>query len=168
MAFKRIFGAALANILCYNLLMDYDIETLQNLLKEDPSNFQARRELSIMLVNQGFNEEAEGNLKYLIKYFPDDAELYYNLGIVQEKLKNFAQARIAYEKAIELSPQEDFYYNLGEVLVELKEWDDAMDCAEKAIEGKKGIRYIVEETNGTVNSYGEQIPTVVAESDFTE
>ena len=51
---------------------------------------------------------------------------------------------------------------------EFKEWDDAMDCAEKAIEGKKGIRYIVEETNGTVNSHGEQIPTVVAESDFTE
>ena len=51
---------------------------------------------------------------------------------------------------------------------EFKEWDDAMDRAEKAIEGKKGIRYIVEETNGTVNSYGEQIPTVVAESDFTE
>ncbi len=51
---------------------------------------------------------------------------------------------------------------------EFKEWDDAMDCAEQAIEGKKGIRYIVEETNGTVNSYGEQIPTVVAESDFTE
>ena len=51
---------------------------------------------------------------------------------------------------------------------EFKEWDDAMDCAEKAIEGKSGIRYIVEETNGTVNSYGEQIPTVVAESDFTE
>ena len=43
-----------------------------------------------------------------------------------------------------------------------------MDCAEQAIEGKKGIRYIVEETNGTVNSYGEQIPTVVAESDFND
>jgi len=51
---------------------------------------------------------------------------------------------------------------------EFKEWDDAMDCAEQAVEGKKGIRYIVEETNGTVNSYGEQIPTVVAESDFSE
>ena len=51
---------------------------------------------------------------------------------------------------------------------EFKEWDDAMDCAEHAIEGKKGIRYIVEETNGTVNSYGEQIPTVVAESDFND
>ena len=37
---------------------------------------------------------------------------------------------------------------------EFKDWDEAMDCAEQAIEGKKGIRYIVEETNGIVNSYG--------------
>ena len=49
--------------------MGNDIETLQNLLKNDPSNFQARRELSILLVNNGFNEEAECNLKYLLKYF---------------------------------------------------------------------------------------------------
>lgn len=49
---------------------------------------------------------------------------------------------------------------------EFKEWDDAMDCAEAAIEGKSGVRYIVEETNGTVNSYGELIASVVAESDF--
>ena len=69
-------------LLCYNLLMDNDIESLQNILKEDPSNFQARRELSILLLNNGFNEEAEGNLRYLIKYFPSDAELYYNIRIV--------------------------------------------------------------------------------------
>ena len=60
--------------------MGNDIESLQNILKNDPSNFQARRELSILLVNNGFNEEAEGNLKYLLKYFPQDAEIYYNLG----------------------------------------------------------------------------------------
>ena len=41
-----------------------------------------------------------------------------------------------------------------------------MDCAEAAIEGKTGIRYVVEEANGTVNSYGELIASVVAESDF--
>ena len=51
-------------------------------------------------------------------------------------------------------------------IAEFKEWDDAMDCAEAAIEGKTGVRYIVEETNGTVNSYGELIASVVAESDF--
>ena len=49
---------------------------------------------------------------------------------------------------------------------EFKDWDEAMDCAEQAIEGKTGIRYIVEETNGIVNSYGELIASVVAESGF--
>ena len=41
---------------------------------------------------------------------------------------------------------------------EFKDYDEA-------IEGKSDLRYIVEETNGCVNSYGELIPTVVAESD---
>lgn len=48
---------------------------------------------------------------------------------------------------------------------EFKNYDDAMDCAEQAIEGKEGLRYIVEETNGCVNSYGDLIASVVAESD---
>ena len=48
---------------------------------------------------------------------------------------------------------------------EFKEYDEAMDCAEKAIEGHSDLRYIVEETNGCVDSYGELIATVIAESD---
>ena len=48
---------------------------------------------------------------------------------------------------------------------EFSDYGEAMDCAEQAIEGKPGLRYIVEETNGCVNSYGELIATVVAESD---
>ena len=40
-----------------------------------------------------------------------------------------------------------------------------MDKAEAVIEGKDGLKYIVEETNGCVDSYGELIATVVAESD---
>jgi len=46
---------------------------------------------------------------------------------------------------------------------EFVDYNDAMDCAEKAVEGKEGLRYVVEETNGCVNSYGELIATVVAE-----
>lgn len=116
------------------LYMGNEIENLQILLKEDPSNFQARRELSILLAENGFNEEALSNLRYLEKYFPEDAELQYNLGILYEKTKNSQEARVAYEKAIEISPQDDFYYNLGEVLVELKEWDLAMDAFKKVLE----------------------------------
>ena len=114
--------------------MENDIETLQKILQDDPSNFQARRELSLILVNNGFNEEAESNLEYLCKYFPEDAELFYNLGIVYEKLKKFDKAKEVYQKAIEISPEEDFYYNLGEVLVDLQEWDEAEKCFKKVLQ----------------------------------
>jgi hypothetical protein len=48
---------------------------------------------------------------------------------------------------------------------EFKEYDDAMDKAESAIDGKAGLKYIVEETNGCFNSYGDLVATVIAESD---
>lgn len=108
--------------------MGNEIEKLQAVLQRDPSNFQARRELTILLANDGFNEEALSNLQYLIKYFPEDAELHYNIGILHEKLKDFDKAKTSYQKAIELQPQDDFYYNLGEVLVSLQEWDAAIEA----------------------------------------
>lgn len=108
--------------------MGNEIEKLQTILQEDPSNFQARRELSILLADNGFNEEALSNLQYLVKYFSEDEEIQYNLGILYEKVKDFENAKESYKKAIDISPQADFYYNLGEVLVELKEWDEAIDA----------------------------------------
>ena len=106
--------------------MGNEIEKLQGILQKDPSNFQARRELSILLADNGFNEEALTNFQYLLKYFPEDAEIYFNIGILEEKLKNFIGAKEAYLKAIEIYPQEDFYYNLGETQVSLEEWDEAI------------------------------------------
>lgn len=47
---------------------------------------------------------------------------------------------------------------------EFSDYDEAMDRAEEAIEGKE-LRYIVEETNGCFNSYGDLVATVIAESD---
>jgi hypothetical protein len=46
---------------------------------------------------------------------------------------------------------------------QFKDYDEAMDKAEMSIEGKD-LRYIVEETNGCFNSYGDLIATVIAES----
>ena len=48
---------------------------------------------------------------------------------------------------------------------EFKDYDEAMDKAEAAIEGKDGLRYIVEESNGCFNIYGDLKTTVIAESD---
>ncbi len=47
---------------------------------------------------------------------------------------------------------------------EFKDLEEAFDCAEKAIEGKEDLKYIIEETTGHFNSYGELLVDVVAES----
>ena len=81
-----------------------EIKELQEVLKNDASNFQARRRLAILLIDSGFNEESLKQILFLIGIFPSDASLYYNLGIVYEKLKKLDRAEQAYLKAIELSP----------------------------------------------------------------
>lgn len=48
---------------------------------------------------------------------------------------------------------------------EYSDFDKALEVAQKAIAGKEGLRYIIEKTDGHVDSYGNQIVTVVAESD---
>lgn len=49
------------------------------------------------------------------------------------------------------------------LIAETKDYDLALQKAQKAIEGKEGYNYIIEETDGSMNSYGELIATVVAE-----
>ena len=52
-----------------------------------------------------------------------------------------------------------------DLIYETDDYDKALEKAEKAIEGKPDMNYIVEQTDGSMNSYGELIPHVVAESD---
>ena len=49
------------------------------------------------------------------------------------------------------------------LVAETKDYYEALQKAEKAIEGKEGYNYIVEETDGSMNSYGDLIATGVAE-----
>lgn len=49
------------------------------------------------------------------------------------------------------------------LICETKDYDIAIEKAEKAIEGKEGYNFIIEETDGSMNSYGDLIATVVAE-----
>ena len=45
------------------------------------------------------------------------------------------------------------------------DYDLALEKAQKAIEGKPELSYIIEQTDGSMNSYGELLTRVVAESD---
>ncbi len=58
------------------------------------------------------------------------------------------------------------YSEFSKTLIgEFTDIEEAMETAKKAIESKPGLRYIVEETDGHVNNYGELITNVIAESD---
>ena len=94
-----------------------DIQRFENLKKtveNDPENFRARRELAVLCLDLGFDQAAMKHLSYLINVFPDDANLYFNIGICWEKLKHPKYALNAYKKAVELKGDDpDFLYNLA-------------------------------------------------------
>ncbi len=48
---------------------------------------------------------------------------------------------------------------------EYSNFEKALEVAQKAVEGKDGLRYIIEKTDGHFDSWGNEIVTVVAESD---
>ena len=111
------------------------IEELQNILKEDQTNFQARRQLAVLLLDLGYPEEAKQHFLYLSKIFTDDSGIFYNLGITYEKLKDLDKAITAYNKAIELAPEKiDAYYNLGLVFIDKKRYENAIDCFETVLQ----------------------------------
>lgn len=47
-------------------------------------------------------------------------------------------------------------------ITETDDFEIALEKAEKAIEGKDGLNYIIEKTDGSFNSYGDLIAEVVA------
>ena len=121
------------------------IEELQNLLREDSQNFQARRQLAVLLTDCGFNEEALKNLIYLSKTFADDSGIFYNLGIVYEKLKNLKKAKESYQKAIEIEPDAiDAIYNLGLVCTDLTEFDtiEFTPSSDNVIDNWSNVSYV--------------------------
>ena len=82
----------------------------------------------------GFNEEAFTASFIFIKDVNYDDGIYYNLGIVYEKMKKLEKAKDAYLKTIELEPESiDAIYNLGLVYTELKDFKNAIKCFEKVI-----------------------------------
>lgn len=101
-------------------------ENLKKNIENDPTNFQARRELAMMCLDMGFDSMALKQLNFLSKAFPEDANLHFNMGICFEKLKLFKFALNSYKKAVELKGEPDFIYNLALAYENLEMDDDAM------------------------------------------
>jgi len=51
---------------------------------------------------------------------------------------------------------------------EYRDLNTAYDKAESLIDGKPDLKYIIEETTGSFNSYGERLTRVIADSEDSE
>ena len=97
--------------------MEVDIKALQDKIKENPNDYKTIEEYAIALSDIGHNEEALKNFIYLRKNFPENA---------QEKLKRYDDAVKAYEKAININPDDtDIMYNLAYAYIKIKKYDEA-------------------------------------------
>lgn len=97
------------------------IESIQKGLEVYPSNSNLISEELSYLLRTGQAEKSMEKFGMAIKNDPTNATLYFNRGIIQEKLKRHDEAEQDYKKALELDPKffnaafnlGGMYYNLG-------------------------------------------------------
>lgn len=133
------------------------LTTLDNILKVVPDNYSL---LKMQAGIYGFikkPEEAIGIYKKLITISPDSADLYYNIGVADFKMKQYDESRQFFYKAIRLNNYPDAYLYLGAVHRIKGERDSALyyyrqrvrlkknDEDRYAREAMKGIRKILRE-----------------------
>ena len=111
--------------------MDYQdrIKSLQDMLRKNPKDTKIRKTLALILSENGFTHEALAHLTLISTYTEKESSLYYNMGILYEKLKDIDSAQRAYEEAVKILPENiDAYYNLGLVYTQQKLYKDALKC----------------------------------------
>jgi tetratricopeptide (TPR) repeat protein/serine/threonine protein kinase len=114
--------------------LDGAVKAWQKAVELDPDNSKVRRNLDLILVEQG------NGLETIIEYWQDkeqdNATAFINLGTVFQKQGNYKEAIAAYRKAIELNPMDaSAYYNLGSVfLIEGKNEEEVAVLCRKVIE----------------------------------
>ncbi len=76
---------------------------IRRLIEQCPDDAWAHRELALHLVNQGLNDEAFAELEIARQLEPDNPSNFYTLGHLCTKTDRVAEARTAYEDAIQQS-----------------------------------------------------------------
>ncbi|MFA6990272.1 MAG: tetratricopeptide repeat protein [Candidatus Gastranaerophilaceae bacterium] len=79
-------------------------------------------------------EEITDCYNSLLKYDPENARIYYELGHLYTKLKDSLSAINAFKKALEIDPDNPFYHNsMAYAYIQVKHYDEALNEYKKAI-----------------------------------
>jgi tetratricopeptide (TPR) repeat protein len=79
------------------------LETLKNMVTQDPASAFARYGLAMEYVNLGRFDEAMDEFHSLLGSNPDYAAGYFHAGRTLERIGKVDEARIMYEKGIEVT-----------------------------------------------------------------
>lgn len=112
------------------------VDTLAALHREWPDKLSHCTRLASLLDALGQTASAITTYEQFLLRAPDTATVFFNVALLYKKEKRHEEARIAYEKAIELgidAPQE-VYSNLGVLYSELRDADNARLTYQRALE----------------------------------
>ena len=109
----------------------------KKILDTEPTNLDANKNLSILLLKLGKLDEAETSCKKTIELKPDFMECYYDLGNILYQLGKLDEAEKNFQKVIELKPDHiEAYFNLSIIFRDLDRFDEAEKNFKKVIELK--------------------------------
>lgn len=112
-SFQRGLAALQAN------RMDDALAELTEAEREHPEDARVRNFRGIVLVRLGKNEEAASEYREAIRLDPQMEDAYRNLGFLKWNEHELEAARLALNRAVELSPSDSFaHYYLGRVLLD--------------------------------------------------
>ena len=80
-----------------------------------------------------------------VKYYPENYEIYYNLGVCYSMINDFAIARKCFQKTVEIN--EDMYlanYRLGQIALLYRDFDGAEENFSKSIYNEKEAKAYLE------------------------
>jgi predicted O-linked N-acetylglucosamine transferase (SPINDLY family) len=109
-------------------------EMYRQILKAEPSHFDALHLLGVIYHQRGDHAEAVCQIEAALKIDPKRASAYNNLGIALGELKRFDEALASYNRAIALQPDYlEALINRGIVLEQLKRVEEAVASYDQAI-----------------------------------
>ena len=113
---------------------DKEQKNYETLLKENPDDWQLRKEFALHLSARSKNVEASEQYKKIADLLPHRPEMWYRLGMSYRRSEEKAKAQIAFERAIKLKP--NFYqahYNLAFCYIDQKQWSNASESFKNTV-----------------------------------
>ena len=116
-------------------LQDWDgaVAAYRAILAAEPDHVDALSGLALSLAAQGQHEAALQPFQAAIERAADRADLWGNLAISHQALRQSARAEFAYYRSLSISPDARTWANLGSLMTDLGRVDDAERCFQSAL-----------------------------------